>query len=90
MGNLNLTAGKTTSLFNRLANLSLKLNNIFYATGNVIHTVTNTMQSFEEANRSQAEAETKLAQVMRNTMNASNEEYNSILKIGRASCRERV
>ena len=68
LGNLNVTADKTTSLFDRLGVFSLKLNNILQAAGNVIRTVTSTMRSFEDANRSQAEAETKLAQVMRNTM----------------------
>ena len=81
VGTLNATAEKTTSLFAKLGDFSLRLNGIFQTFGNVVHTVTSTMRSFEDANRSQAEAETKLAQVMRNTMNASTEEYNAILKL---------
>ncbi len=87
LGNLNVTADKTSSMFNKFGDLTLRLNNIFYAVGGVVRSVTGTMRSFEEANRSQAEAETKLAQVMRNTMNASSEEYNAILKLTAAQQR---
>jgi hypothetical protein len=87
MGNLNVTADKTTSLFDRLGAFTLKLNNIFLSVGTVVRSVTSTMRSFEEANRSQAEAETKLAQVMRNTMNASRDEYDAILRLTAAQQR---
>ena len=87
VGTLNATAEKTTSLFAKLGDFSLRLNGMFQTVGTVVRSVTSTMRSFEEANRAQAEAETKLAQVMRNTMNASRDEYDAILRLTAAQQR---
>lgn len=66
------------SLFDRLGRAAFSLNNIFGLASGVISSVTSTMQEYVEANKAQQEAETKLAQVMRNTMDASEAQIQSI------------
>ena len=80
---LNQTAEKTKSLFDRIGDASLRINNIV----GVISSVTSKMQEFAEANKIQQVAENQLAQVMRNTMGASMEEINSIKELASAQQR---
>lgn len=77
---LNQTAEGTESLFHRIGDAALKLNNIV----DVISRITGKMQEFEEANKMQQVAENQLAQVMRNTMGASQEEIDSIKELASA------
>lgn len=74
---LNQTAEGTKSLFARIGDAALHLNNIV----GVISSVTGKMQEFADANKMQQVAESQLAQVMRNTMGASQEEINSIKEL---------
>lgn len=78
MGKLNVTASKTTSLFDRVGVAAIKLNSIFQLTKSVISSVNSAFDSCVQANQAQQEAETKLARVMRNTMAASDEQIESI------------
>jgi hypothetical protein len=71
------TAKKTESLFDKIGNFAFKLNNIVGAISNV----TNKMREFTDASKLQQEAESKLAQVMNNTMGASMEEIDSIKQL---------
>ncbi len=74
---LNQTANGTESLFHRIGDAAFRLNNIV----DVIGRVTGKMQEFADANKMQQVAENQLAQVMRNTMGASQEEINSIKEL---------
>lgn len=74
---LNQTAQQTESLFDQIGKAALNLNNIV----GVISSVTGKMQEFADANKMQQVAESQLAQVMRNTMGASQEEINSIKEL---------
>lgn len=74
---LNQTAEGTKSLFARIGDAAFHLNNIV----GVISSVTGKMQEFADANKMQQVAESQLAQVMRNTMGASQEEINSIKEL---------
>ena len=64
-----------------LGNAAFKLNNIFGLVSSVIGRVTSSMKTFEAANQAQQEAETKLAQVMRNTMGAGADELAAIKEL---------
>ena len=77
---LNQTAQQTESLFDQIGKAALNLNNIV----GVISSVTGKMQEFADANKMQQVAESQLAQVMRNTMGASQEEINSIKELASA------
>lgn len=74
------TAKKTESLFDKIGNFAFKLNNIV----DVVSRVTGKMQEFADANKVQQVAENQLAQVMRNTMGASQEEIDSIKELASA------
>ena len=71
-------ATSTTSTFNSLSSVAQKFNNIFLAASGVWNRVTGAAQECIAANQAQQEAETKLAQVMRNTMDASDAQIQSI------------
>lgn len=65
---LNPAVKETTSLFEKVGNACFLLNSIFDMVGRTVGRVVGKLSEFEQAGRAQAEAETKLAQVMRNTM----------------------
>jgi len=81
MDQLLTSANKVGSVFDSLGNAAFKLNNIIGLVSNVIGRVTSSMQACEQANQAQQEAETKLAQVMRNTMNAGADEMAAIKEL---------
>ena len=81
MDKLVTSANKAGSMFDSLGNAAFKLNNIFGLVSNVIGRVTSSMQVCEQANQAQQEAETKLAQVMRNTMDAGADEMKAIKEL---------
>ena len=74
MNSLCTSVDKTQGLFSKLSSVSFGFNNIVGA----ISTARSTLSSFTSANQAQQEAENKLAQVMRNTMDASDAEIQSI------------
>lgn len=77
---LNQTANGTESLFHRIGDAAFKLNSIVGA----ISSVTGKMQEFADANKAQQVVENQLAQVMRNTMGASQEEIDTIKELASA------
>lgn len=81
MGKLNVTAQSTPKFMERINVAAFKLNNIFMAAKTVIGGIDDAFSSCVAANQAQQEAETKLAQVMRNTMDASDEQIESIKKL---------
>lgn len=74
MNSLCTSVDKTQGLFSKLSSVSFGFNNIVGA----ISTAKSTLSGFTSANQAQQEAESKLAQVMRNTMDASDAEIQSI------------
>ena len=62
---LNPAVKETTSLFEKVGNACFLLNSIFDMVGRTVGRVVGKLSEFEQAGRAQAEAETKLAQVMR-------------------------
>ena len=78
LGKLNVDAKSTMSLFDRISASAIKLNNIFQLASSAVSMVTGAFDSCVEANQAQQEAEAKLAQVMRNTMDASDAQIESI------------
>ena len=78
MNRLRGTAEKVNGSMDRLGKSAFRLNNILSVAGMVIGRVSSSMKAFTEANLAQQEAETKLARVMRNTMDASDDEIQSI------------
>lgn len=78
VGKLNATSTKTTSLFDRIGASAIKMNSIFQLAKSTIGAVTSAFNGYAQANQMQVEAETRLAQVMRNTIGASDEEIQSI------------
>lgn len=77
---LNQTAKETQSLFGKIGQAALHINNII----DVIGRVTSSMQEFANANKLQQVAENQLAKVMKNTMGASMDEINSIKELASA------
>lgn len=77
---LNQKMGETKSWFDKIGQAALNLNNIV----GVISGVTGRMQEFADANKAQQVAENQLAQVMRNTMGASQKEIDSIKELASA------
>lgn len=67
-------AANKVSLFEKMSMGAFGINNIIGS----VQTAINAVQQFTEANQVQQEAEAKLAQVMRNTMSASDAEIQSI------------
>jgi hypothetical protein len=65
---LNPAIRESESLFKKVGNACFWLNSIFDLVGRTVGRVVGKLSDFEKAGRAQAEAETKLAQVMRNTM----------------------
>ena len=78
LGKLNVDAKSTMSLFDRISASAIKLNNIFQLASSAVSMVTGAFDSCVQANQAQQEAEAKLAQVMRNTMDASDAQIESI------------
>ena len=81
MSKMNVTAKSSLKAFDSINKVAFKVNNILSATRTIVSGVTNTVQKFTAASRVQAEAETKLAAVMRNTMGAGREELQGILDL---------
>lgn len=84
MNRLRGTADKVNGSMDRLGKSAFRLNNILSVAGMVIGRVSSSMKAFTEANQAQQEAETKLARVMRNTMDASDNEIQSIKDLAAA------
>lgn len=74
MDELAMSVDKTQGLFSKLSTVSFGINNIV----GTVNTITSSMGSFTEANQAQQEAEARLAQVMKNTMDATAGEIQSI------------
>lgn len=77
MNDLAKSVDKTQGLFQKLSSVSFGINNIVGAVSSAVSSVS----SFTSANQAQQEAETKLAQVMRNTMDATDGQIESIKKL---------
>lgn len=84
LDNLAPAVDNVQSRFDSLGNVAFKLNNIFGLVSGVISRITSSMKTFEGANQAQQEAETKLAQVMRNTMGAGADELAAIKELASA------
>lgn len=84
MNRLRGTADKVNGAMDRIGKSAFRLNNILSVAGMVIGRVSSSMRAFTEANQAQQEAETKLARVMRNTMDASDDEIQSIKDLATA------
>lgn len=67
-------ATRSASMFEKLSAGAFGINNII----GVVQSAVSAVQQFTDANQAQQEAEAKLAQVMRNTMDASDAEIQSI------------
>jgi Phage-related protein len=65
---LNPAIRESQNLFHKIGDACFRLNNIFDMVGRTVGRVVGKLSEFEQAGRAQAETETKLAQVMRNTM----------------------
>lgn len=74
MNDLCKSVDRTQGLFSKLSSVSFGFNNIVGA----ISTAKSSLSGFTSANQAQQEAESKLAQVMKNTMDASDAEIQSI------------
>ena len=72
------------SKLDSLGGVAFKLNNIFSLASSVIGRVSSSLKTYEAANLAQQEAETKLAVVMHNTMDASFDEYQAIKDLAAA------
>lgn len=81
MEKLGVTSAKTQFSFVKFSEAAIRLNNIFTLASSVVSRVNGAMQSCLASNKAQQEAQTKLAQVMRNTMDATGEQFESILKL---------
>ncbi|MBQ7210494.1 MAG: hypothetical protein IJS05_06340 [Paludibacteraceae bacterium] len=66
------------SKFAKFGDNIVRINNIFQLAGSAINSITSAFEASVQANQAQQEAETKLAQVMRNTMDASDAQIESI------------
>ena len=77
-GKLCTNMSRACTVFDKMGNIAIGLNNIFQLTKSVVGSVTGAFNSCVQANQAQQEAETKLARVMRNTMAASDEQIESI------------
>lgn len=77
---LNQTASRTESLFERIGKVAFNFNNIVGSISNI----TSKMREFTDANKMQQVAENQLAQVMKNTMGASQDEIDSIKELASA------
>ena len=74
MNSLATSVDKTQGLFSKLSSVTFGINNIVGA----VNTAISSVSSFTSANQAQQEAESKLAQVMRNTMDATDAQIQSI------------
>ena len=77
---LSAASERAQSLFAKIGNVGLRLHGII----STVSSLTGMVREFTEANKAQQEAETKLAQVMRNTMGASDAEIASIKELASA------
>lgn len=77
---LSNAAERAQGLFAKIGNIGLRLHGII----STVEHVTGKLREFTEANKAQQEAETKLAQVMRNTMGASAAEVAGIKELASA------
>ena len=75
---------KSISAFEKWGENAILLNNILDLSKRAISAISGAVGSWENAYKAQASAETKLAQVMRNTMEASNAEIESIKQLANA------
>ncbi len=81
LGNFNVKASSTPKLLESINQAAFKINNIFHAAQSTIGSVVNTMRTFEAANMQQVEGESRLAQVMRNTMDATDGQIDAIKEL---------
>lgn len=81
---LNPAILESESLLKKVGNACFWLNSIFDMVGRTVGRVVGKLSEFEQAGRAQAEAETKLAQVMRNTMGAASDELDTIRELAAA------
>lgn len=72
------TIDSCQSKFAKFGDNIVRVNNIFHLASSAVGTITSAFDSCVQANQAQQEAETKLAQVMRNTMSASDDQIESI------------
>jgi hypothetical protein len=75
---------KTTTMFDKLAAMSTKITYIGFAVKHInslFNTVNNSIAKYTNAYEAQAQAETKLAAVMRQTIGAGNDEIESIKRL---------
>lgn len=79
--NVSSAAEKTTGKFAKLGDFAYRINNIFQTASTIFSKLSTTCSTLTAAYNAQLEAETKLAQVMKNTIGATEEEYRSILKL---------
>lgn len=84
VGQLNPALEVSQSLFGKIGTACMKLDAIFNVIGRTVGRVVGKLSEFEQAGRAQAEAETKLAQVMRNTMGAASDELDTIRELAAA------
>lgn len=84
LGKFNVKAQSTPKLMERINSAAFKINNIFQAVQNTVGKIASAAREYKAANLRQVEAETRLAQVMRNTIGASDEEIQSIKDLASA------
>lgn len=84
MGKLSRSTGQTVTKFEKISDAAVGLNNIFQLASSTIGRISGAFDSCVQANQAQQEAETKLAQVMRNTMDASDSQIESIKALASA------
>ena len=77
MDNLADSVSKTQSLFQKMSNVSFGINNIVQ----VVRSAKSAMGEFATATSDKQEAVTKLAQVMHNTMSATDEQVQSVQRL---------
>lgn len=83
MDNLADSVSKTQSLFQKMSNVSFGINNIVQ----VVRSAKSAMGEFATATSDKQEAVTKLAQVMHNTMSATDEQVQSVQRLAEAQQR---
>ncbi len=81
MNNLTATIEKQETFWKKISQTSFRFNAVLQSVKTIAAGVRNTLNGFESTYNIQAAAEAKLAQVMRNTMNASDDEVESIKRL---------
>lgn len=74
MDELAMSVDKTQNMFSKLSSVSFGINNIV----GLVNSAVSSVGSFTDANQAQQEAEARLAQVMRNTMDATDGQIQAI------------